>query len=172
MGEVDQPKRLAWGEFRALCKRFPGGDHEPAIATLIAGGDAVRRKLTASPPTSLVGQGSSPTAGVRRALPWRLKSPGGKAQAVCARVTLNPLFPAVVSRQQLIERDRQIADADARCMIDGVGDGRSGADDADLANALHAYGVDVGSSSSIQVTSISPTSALVAMWYSAKSWLT
>jgi hypothetical protein len=78
VGEVDQPKRLAWGEFRALCKRFPGGDHEPAIATLIAGGDAVRRKLTASPPASLVGQGSSPPAGVRRALPWRLKSPGGK----------------------------------------------------------------------------------------------
>src|SRR5260370_24286047 len=29
-------------------------------------------------------------------------------------------------------------------MIDGVGNGRSGADDADLANALHAYGAGVG----------------------------
>ena len=29
-------------------------------------------------------------------------------------------------------------------MIDGVGDSGGGADDADLANALHTYGVDVG----------------------------
>src|SRR5919197_293940 len=32
-------------------------------------------------------------------------------------------------------------------------------------------GLTCGSSSSIQATSIVPTSALVAMWYSAKSWL-
>src|SRR5437763_3498782 len=31
--EVDQPKRWAWDEFRALCKRLPGRDHESAIAT-------------------------------------------------------------------------------------------------------------------------------------------
>src|SRR5207248_9990575 len=41
-------------------------------------------------------------------------------------------------------RDRQVADANARCVIDGVGDGSGGADDADLANALHAHRVDVG----------------------------
>src|SRR5207253_7966516 len=58
--------------------------------------------------------------------------------------TVNLLFAAVVSRQQLIQRDRQIADADAGGVIDGVGDGSGGADDAELANALHAYGVDVG----------------------------
>jgi hypothetical protein len=27
VGEVDQPKRWAWDEFHALCKRLPGGDH-------------------------------------------------------------------------------------------------------------------------------------------------
>jgi hypothetical protein len=42
------------GEFRAPCKRIPGGDHEPAIAMPIAVGDAVRRKLTASPTASIM----------------------------------------------------------------------------------------------------------------------
>jgi hypothetical protein len=58
VGEIDQPKRWARDEFRALCKRLPGGDHEPAIATLIAVGDAVSFRLVASPTASLVGQGS------------------------------------------------------------------------------------------------------------------
>ena len=118
--------------------------------------------------------------GVRKQPPrWSQESaalaasrPRREAQAVRARVTLNLLLAAVVSRQQLIERDRQIADADAGGVIDGVGDGRGGADDADLANALHAYGVDVGVVLVDPGHVDLPTSALVAMWYSAKSWLT
>src|ERR1700686_3386270 len=66
-----------------------------------------------------------------------------EAGAVCQGTGRTYPSPAVVSRQQLIQGDRQVADADARCMIDGVSDGGGGADDADLANALHAYGVDV-----------------------------
>ena len=31
---------LTWDQFHALCKRLPGGDHEPVIDTLIAVGDA------------------------------------------------------------------------------------------------------------------------------------
>src|SRR5689334_8852493 len=67
-----------------------------------------------------------------------------EARAVCLGTGRTYPSPAIVSRQQLIERDRQIAHADARGVIDGVGDGSGGADDADLANALHAHGVDVG----------------------------
>ncbi len=44
---------------------------------------------------------------------------------------------------QLIQRDRQIADADARCMIDGVGDGGGGANDPDFADALRAHWIEV-----------------------------
>ena len=90
--EVDQPKRLAWGEFRALCKRFPGGDHEPAIATLIAGGDAVRRKLTASPPASLVGQGSSPPLESGERCPGGLRAPEGSTSGLRTRHT-EPALP-------------------------------------------------------------------------------
>ena len=50
---------------------------------------------------------------------------------------------AVVSRQQLFECDRQIADADAGGVINGVGDGSGGADDPDLAHALGVHSVDV-----------------------------
>src|ERR1700730_5521810 len=67
-----------------------------------------------------------------------------EARAVCQGTGRTYPSPTVVSRQQLIQGDRQIADADAGGVIDSVGDGRGGADDADLANALHAHGVDVG----------------------------
>ncbi len=70
--------------------------------------------------------------------PWR------EAQPVCHETGRTNSSPAVVLHQQLIERDRQVADADAGGVKDGVSDGSGGADDADLANALHAYGVDVG----------------------------
>jgi len=48
--EVDQPKRWAWDEFRALCKRLPGRDHESAIATrdelaMPRGGNSRHRQL-------------------------------------------------------------------------------------------------------------------------------
>src|SRR5712691_441814 len=49
---------------------------------------------------------------------------------------------AVIS-QQLIQSDWQVADADASRMIDSIRDCSGGANNADLANALHAYGVDV-----------------------------
>jgi len=70
--------------------------------------------------------------------PWR------EARAACYETGGTNSSPAAVSRQQLLQRDRQIADADARGVIDGVGDGRGGDDDPDLANALGAHGVDVG----------------------------
>ncbi len=71
-----------------------------------------------------------------------------EARAVCHASWQTSSSPAAVSRQQLIQGDRQIADADAGGMIDGVGDGRGGADDPDLANALHAYGSSTLSSCS------------------------
>ena len=76
--EVDQPKRWAWNEFRALCKRLPGRDHESAIATRDAVGDAESFRLSASPTAISVGQGSSTSAGTNRVLPWGLPGPGGK----------------------------------------------------------------------------------------------
>jgi hypothetical protein len=50
---------------------------------------------------------------------------------------------AAVSQQQLLQRDRQVADARAGGVIEGVGDGGSGADGPDFAHALRAHGVDV-----------------------------
>src|SRR5262245_48942665 len=49
---------------------------------------------------------------------------------------------ATSCRQHLIQRDRQVAYALAGRMIDRVGDGRRYADDADLADALDAEGID------------------------------
>ena len=40
-------------------------------------------------------------------------------------------------------RDRQVANADAGRVVDGVGNRRRGADDADLADSLRAHRVDV-----------------------------
>ena len=76
------------------------------------------------------------------------------------------------SSQELVQGDGQVSDADAGGVVDGVGDGRGGADDADLADPLGAHRVDVRVLLVEPGTSIEPTSALVAMWYSAKSWLT
>src|SRR6266446_758862 len=47
------------------------------------------------------------------------------------------------SPHQLIKCDRQIADADACGVIDGVGDGGSSADDPDLANPLRTHWIDM-----------------------------
>src|SRR5258708_1776592 len=54
--------------------------------------------------------------------------PRMEARAVCHETRWTNSSPAAISRQQLIQGDRQVADADARGMIDGVGDGGSGAD--------------------------------------------
>src|ERR1700674_3539950 len=45
--------------------------------------------------------------------------------------------------KQLFQRDRQRADPFARRVVGGVRDGPCGAGDADLADALHARGIDV-----------------------------
>jgi hypothetical protein len=50
---------------------------------------------------------------------------------------------AAVSQKQLLQRDRQVADAHAGGVIDDVGDGGNGADDPDFTHALRAHGVDV-----------------------------
>src|SRR5258708_19918108 len=47
------------------------------------------------------------------------------------------------SPQQLIQRDRQLADADTRRVIDSVGNRSGGADDPDFANALPAHWIDM-----------------------------
>src|SRR5260370_8956668 len=47
------------------------------------------------------------------------------------------------SPQQLIQCDRQLADADARRMIDSVGNRSGGADDPDFSSALRAHWVDM-----------------------------
>ena len=46
------------------------------------------------------------------------------------------------SSQQLVQRDGQISDARAGCMVDGIRNRRGDANDADLADALRAEGVD------------------------------
>src|SRR6185503_3127347 len=45
--------------------------------------------------------------------------------------------------QQLVERDREVTDANARRLINRVGDSRRGADDTELADALRAERVRV-----------------------------
>ncbi|HEX6553576.1 MAG TPA: hypothetical protein VF026_12495 [Ktedonobacteraceae bacterium] len=52
---------------------------------------------------------------------------------------------AAVSQQQLLQRDRQVADAHAGGVIDGVGNGGNGADDPDFTYALRDHGIDVSS---------------------------
>src|SRR5258706_5222162 len=47
------------------------------------------------------------------------------------------------SPQQLIQGDRQIADADAGGMIDGVGNCSCSPDDPDFAHPFRTYGIDV-----------------------------
>ena len=53
---------------------------------------------------------------------------------------------------------------------DRVGDGGGRADDADLAQALHADRARLVVCSSTKITSISWMSAFAGMWYSAKLW--
>jgi hypothetical protein len=45
--------------------------------------------------------------------------------------------------QELVERDREIADTDAGRVINGIGDGGSGTDNPNLTNAFRAHRVDV-----------------------------
>src|SRR2546428_13931740 len=63
--------------------------------------------------------------------------PRKEARAVCHETGRTNSWPAVVSRQQLIQSDRQIEDAEAGGVIDGVGDGSGSADRARSANDLH-----------------------------------
>jgi hypothetical protein len=84
-GEIDQPKRRAWAEFRALCKRIPGGDHEPAIATLIAVGDIVSFRLTASPKVSIMWQGSSSPLMSEERSPGGFPVPEGSVSGLSTR---------------------------------------------------------------------------------------
>ncbi|GDY41596.1 hypothetical protein SANT12839_024780 [Streptomyces antimycoticus] len=73
---------------------------------------------------------------------------------------------------QLVEGDGQFADPDTGGVVHGVADGRGGAHDAHLAEALGPMGLVYGSGSSSQWASTAWTSAWEAMWYWAKSWLT
>src|SRR5438105_1387291 len=50
---------------------------------------------------------------------------------------------ATISLHQLIERNRQVADTDARRMINGISDGSDGTNDPHLTNPLGAHRVDV-----------------------------
>src|SRR6266436_148043 len=50
---------------------------------------------------------------------------------------------AAVSRQELVKRNRQVADTDAGRVIDGVSDSSSGAGDPELANPLRTHRVEV-----------------------------
>src|SRR5258708_6668567 len=50
---------------------------------------------------------------------------------------------AAVSRQELVKRNRQVADTDAGRVIDGVSDGSSGAGDPELANPFRTYRVEM-----------------------------
>src|SRR5258708_19511602 len=66
-----------------------------------------------------------------------------EARPVCHETCWTNSSPAAVSRQQLIQGDRQVADTDARRVIDGVGNRSSGADDPEFANSLHTERVDM-----------------------------
>src|SRR5436190_734501 len=87
-----------------------------------------------------------------------------KSLALCARKSVNHWFlffihPSAmgssthrfrrhhskdtISLQQLVERDRQVADTDARRVIHGISDGSGGTNDPHLANPLGAHRVDV-----------------------------
>src|SRR5216684_2752788 len=50
---------------------------------------------------------------------------------------------AAVSRQELVKRNRQVADTDAGRVIDGVGDSSSGAGDPKLANPFRTHRVEM-----------------------------
>src|SRR2546425_7173918 len=69
--------------------------------------------------------------------------PRREARAVCHETRWTSSSSAAVSRQQLIQCDRQVTDANARGVIDGIGDGRSGADDPDFANAFRTHRIDM-----------------------------
>src|SRR6266699_5731921 len=66
-----------------------------------------------------------------------------EARAVCHETRWTSSSPAAVSRQQLIQRDRQVTDANARRMKDGVGNRSGGADDPDFANAFRTHRIDM-----------------------------
>src|SRR5260370_41131512 len=68
--------------------------------------------------------------------------PRREARAVCHETRWTSSSSAAVSRQQLIQCDRQGADANARGLIDGLGDGRSGGDDPAFANAFRTHRID------------------------------
>src|SRR5258708_14756899 len=69
--------------------------------------------------------------------------PRREARAVCHETRWTSSSPAAVSRQQLIQCDRQVTDANARGVKDGIGDGRSGADDPDFANPFRTPTIDL-----------------------------
>ena len=71
---------------------------------------------------------------------------------------------AARASQQLLRRDRQVANALAGRVVDGVGDGRRHADQGQLRQPLRADGVDVRSSSSTKNASSSGTSAFTGTW--------
>src|SRR5690606_30061574 len=91
--------------------------------------------------TPLVGAQSD--SGVKRCFRWLpvrctfgTRGPG----TVCAvAADANPYLRPRGS-QQLVGRDREVADASAGGVVDGVGDGGAGAGDADLADAAGAHG--------------------------------
>lgn len=94
-----------------------------------------------------------------------------------AAMVLHPCWPSCLdlsrggSLQELVEGDRQVSDADAGGVVAGVGDRSSGADHAELADALGPRRVDVA------VLLVQPVHldradvGVGAMWYSSKSWL-
>ena len=86
------------------------------------------------------------TASIRRRRRSRTPLRLGKiVSPLAARLAASPnKHRAGRSALQLVYRDRQIADALARRMMDGVGDRGGDADDADLAQALDAEAIDLG----------------------------
>src|SRR6266478_9371679 len=69
--------------------------------------------------------------------------PRREARAVCHETRWTNSSPAAISRQQLIQGDRQVADADAGGMIDSIGNRSGGADDPDFANPFRTHWIDM-----------------------------
>src|SRR5260221_1921042 len=62
---------------------------------------------------------------------------------LCAFLVQEPRRTPVRSLQELVERDGQVADADARCVIDGIGNRGSRTDNPQFTNALRAQRIDM-----------------------------
>src|SRR6266516_5151165 len=64
-------------------------------------------------------------------------------RARCEPASQNSGKEHPVSRQELVKRDRQVADTDAGRVIDGIGDRSSGPDNPNLANPFRAHRANI-----------------------------